>query len=43
MLYNNGIRYEGDWKYNKKEEKETYYYNNINRYEGDFKNKKKGK
>jgi len=36
--YNNGDRYDGDWKNGKKEGKGIYYYNNGNRYEGDWKN-----
>ena len=41
MYYNNGDKYEGDYKTGKKEGKGIYYYNNGERYEGDFKNDKR--
>ena len=41
MYYNNGDRYEGDYRNSKKEGKGIYYYNDGSRYEGDFKNGKK--
>ena len=31
MYYNNGNRYEGDWKNDKKEGKGIYYFNNGDR------------
>ena len=40
MYFNNGDRYEGDWKNDNKEGKGIYYWNNGNRYEGDIKNGK---
>ena len=44
MYWNNGDRYEGDWKNDKIEGKGIYYYNNGDRYEGDWKNgKREGK
>ena len=39
--YNNGERYEGDWKNDLKEGKGIYYYNDGDRYEGDYKDSKK--
>ena len=36
--YNNGSRYEGDFRNGKKEGKGKYIYNNGDRYEGDWKN-----
>ena len=36
--YNNGDRFEGKWKKNKREGRGIFYYNNGDRYEGDFKN-----
>ena len=41
VYYNNGDRYEGDWRNGKKEGKGIYYYNNGDRYEGDWRNDKK--
>ena len=41
LLWNDGDRYEGDFKNDKKEGKGIYYWNDGNRYEGDFKNDKK--
>ena len=38
IYFNNGDRYEGDWKNDKKEGKGIFYFNNGDRYEGDFKN-----
>jgi len=38
FYYNNGSRYEGDWKNDIKEGKGIFYYNNGDRYEGDWKN-----
>ena len=38
--YNNGDRYEGDFRNHKKEGKGIYYYNDGDRYEGDFRNDK---
>ena len=38
MYYNNGDRYEGDFKNDKREGKGIMYHNNGDRYEGDFKN-----
>ena len=47
FYYNNGNRYEGDWKDNKREGAGILYYNKNdkrNRYDGDFKdNKREGK
>ena len=36
--YNDGERYEGDWKNDLKDGKGIYYYNDGERYEGDWKN-----
>ena len=36
MYCNNGDRYEGDWKNDKKEGKGIYYYNNGDREMGDY-------
>ena len=36
MHYNDGDRYEGDWRNNKREGKGIYYYNNGNREIGDY-------
>ena len=41
MCYNDGSRYEGDWKNDKKQGKGIIFYNNGSRYEGDWKNDKK--
>ena len=38
MYWNNGDRYEGDFKNDKPEGKGIVYYKNGDRYEGDFKN-----
>ena len=38
MYYNNGDRYEGNWKNDKKEGKGIYYYNNGKKKEGIWKN-----
>ena len=40
MYYNNGARYEGDWKNDKKEGKGIYYFKNGNREMGDWKDGK---
>ena len=37
-IYNNGNRYEGEYKNNSREGKGICYYNNGDRYEGEFKN-----
>ena len=39
-IFNNGNRYEGDWKNGKKEGKGIFYFNSGSRYEGDWKNDK---
>ena len=39
--YNDGDRYEGDFKNGKREGKGIEYYNNGDRYEGDWKKGKK--
>ena len=39
--YDNGDRYEGDWRNDKAEGKRIYYFNNGDRYEGDYRNDKK--
>ena len=41
MYWNDGDRYEGEWRNGKKEGKGIYYYNNGDRYEGEFKNNKR--
>ena len=40
-IYENGDKYEGDWKNGLKEGKGVYYYKNGNRYEGDYQNDKR--
>ena len=41
MFYNNGDKYEGDWKNGIFERKGIMHYNNGDRCEGDWKNAKK--
>jgi len=41
LYYNNGGRYEGEFKNNLREGKGIDYFNNGNRYEGEFKNSKR--
>ena len=38
MYYNDGDRYEGDWKNNLKDGKGIYYYSNGDREMGDYSN-----
>ena len=38
MYYNDGNRYEGDWRNDKAEGKGIYYYNNGDRMMGDYYN-----
>ena len=38
FYYNDGARYEGDWKNGLREGKGIFYYKNGNKYEGDWKN-----
>ena len=41
FYYNNGEKYDGDWKENKKEGNGIYYYSNGSIYEGEWKDDKK--
>ena len=38
MYFNNGTRYEGDFKNDQREGKGIFYWNEGDRYEGEFKN-----
>ena len=38
MYWENGDRYEGEWKNDEREGKGIYYLNNGDRYEGEWKN-----
>ena len=41
MYYNNGERYEGDYRNDKREGKGIYYYNDGDRQMGDYSNDKR--
>jgi hypothetical protein len=41
FYYNNGDRYDGNWKDDKKNGQGIYYFNNGDRYDGNWKDDKK--